>query len=115
MDESISFFFCQFKGILAGLIIYVSVQDDFSAVSFCTVDLDERCGSRHNDDSLHSICLSGISHALSMIPCGCCYQPALALLTSKRAYFVVSASQLVCAGPLHILRFEIYLISGLLA
>ena len=70
MDKCISMFFCQLISMCACIIVDISIQDNFRTVAFCSLDFDQWCCGRHNDDSLCTVCFCRISHTLRMITCG---------------------------------------------
>ena len=67
MDESVSFFFCQFQRVSTGFVVNIPFEDDFCAVALGTLYFDKRCGSRHNDDCLCTEFMCCISNTLCMV------------------------------------------------
>ena len=111
MNKCITMLCCQFISFLTCLIINITVKNHFCTISLCTLYLDQRCGRRHDDNSLYTITLRRIGNPLCMIAGRCRNQTSLSLFLCKRTDCVISASQLVGTCQLHILWFKIYLIA----
>ena len=111
MDKGISFFFCQFQSISTGLIIDISLEDDFCAVALGALYLNKRCGRRHNNDCLCTKLVCCIGNTLCMVSCGCGDQTFSSFFFRKGADLVVCATDFICAGTLHILWFKKNLVS----
>ena len=115
MDKGISVFLRQFVGLCAGFIIYVPVKNNLRAIALGAVYLHQRSRGRHYNHRLAAIGLRRIGHSLRMIAGRCGNQSLAAFLLRKRAYLVISAAQLISSRKLHIFRFEVYLVSRLVA
>ena len=113
MYESIAMFICQLVCICTGFIKYITSQNNFCSVSLGAVYLDQRSCSRHNNGCLNTRQLCCIGNALCMVSCRSSDQALCFFFFSQSADLVISTSYLVSAGILHVLRLEIYLISGL--
>ena len=108
MDEGIPFFLGQFCSILTGIVVHISIQNDFRTIALGPVHLDQRRHRRHNDRCLAAECICRISHTLGMVSGGGRDQPPAPLFFGKRADLVVGAPQLISSGVLHIFRFQVH-------
>ena len=113
MDECIALFLGQFACICIGIVIYIPVQDHFSAHALRPVYLDQRRDRRHNDHGLTAELLRRKRHALGVVPGRRCDQSPGPFFLAHGADLIVRAADLICAGMLHVLRFQIDLSSGL--
>ena len=111
MDEGVAMLFGQLIGVGTGLVKYISGQNHIGPQAFRAVYLDQRSRHRHYDCGLYSSQSGRISHALGMVSRRSGDQPLLLFLVRKLADLIISAPDLVCAGPLHVFRLKIYLIS----
>ena len=57
----------QFAGICIGIVVHITVEDDFRAVALRPVHLDQRCDGRHDDHGLAAEFLGGKRHTLCMV------------------------------------------------
>ena len=115
MNECIAFLLSQLTCISIGIIINVTVEDNFRTVAFCPVHLYQRRNCRHNDHSLTAEFLGSKCHALGMISCRSSDQPAPSFFISHSADLIVSAPDFISPGMLHVFRLQIYLPACLLA
>ena len=104
--------FGQLICMLAGFIIYISIEYNLGSIALGPVNLNQRSGCRHNDYSLNAEALCCISHALCMVARRCCNQSLSSLLIRKCRYLIISTPQLISTCLLHILRLKINLVTG---
>ena len=91
------------------------MKDHFGAVALGTIHLDQRCGSRHDDDSSRPITLCSIRHALGMIACRCGDQTLGTFLLGQGTHFIVGSPNLISSGKLHVFGLQENPVSGLTA
>ena len=111
MNEGVAFFFCERKCVCTGLIVYVTVKDNFCAIALGAFYLDQWCGGRHDDDCFYSVFMCGIGNTLCVVSCGCGDQALVSLFIGKCADLIVCATYFVGTGTLHVLRFQVNLVS----
>ena len=80
VNKGIAMLCCKLVCFCTCLIVHISVQNNLSAVALGTLYFDERCGSRHYDDSLCTVAFCRIRNALCMVSCRCGDQSFCALL-----------------------------------
>ena len=111
MDKGISVLLCKLKRMGTCLIVNISVKDDFRSVALSTLHLDQWRGGRHDNDGFYSVFMCSIGNALCMVSCRCCDQTFVSLFVRKCADLIICATYFICTGALHILRFQVNLVS----
>ena len=115
MDKGISILLCKLQSMLTGFVIYITVKNNLCSERLRAVHLDQRCGGRHYNDSLAAIGFCCIGNTLCMIAGRRRDQTLCAFFLRKSADLIIRTAHLIGAGPLHILRLQIYLSASLLA
>ena len=111
MNKCISVLICKLKCICTCFIVNISVKDNLCAITLGTFYLDQWCGGRHDDDCFYSVFMCGIGNTLCVVSCGCGNQAFISLFIGKCTDLIVCATYFVGTGALHVLRFQVNLVS----
>ena len=114
MYKCITLFFCKLQCIGTGIVVHISMKDDFCAVAFRTVYFDQRSHRRHNDCRFTSEFGRCISNSLRMVSCGSSDQSSFAFFFTQCADLIIRTTHLISTCILHIFRFQIDSSTGLL-
>ena len=114
MYKGASLFFCQTESLLTGLIIHISKQHDLCAQSLGTVHLNQRSRGGHDDGGLAAELLCRQCNTLRMVSGRCGNDAACAFFVRQLANSVVCPTNFICAGSLHVFRFQIDFVAALI-
>ena len=115
MNKRISLLLGQLHSLLASLVIDVSIEHHFGAVTLGPLYFNQRSGGGHHNHRLCPITLGGVSHPLRMVSRRGSDQTFLPLFLCQGTDLVIGAPQLICPCQLHVFRLKIHFVVRLSA
>ncbi len=114
MHEAQLVFFLQLQGVTIGIVVAVTVQNNFDGVLAKMPDrlnLHLGRGHGHHDDCLAAQLIGGQRNTLRMIAGRCGNDAALELLRRQLRHLVIGAAQLEGEHGLHVLAFQQHMVA----